>query len=98
MQADGPSTLISNFEPLGPKWEAFGWHMQRVNGNDIPAMVAAFDRAKALTEPRPRVIICDTKMGKGVDFLEERERNHFMRVEADEWAKAIDVLDAGRPV
>jgi len=72
--------------------------MQRVNGNDIPAMVAAFDRAKALTEPRPRVIICDTKMGKGVDFLEERERNHFMRVEADEWAKAIDVLDAGRPV
>ena len=97
MQADGPSTLISNFEPLGPKWEAFGWHMQRVNGNDIPAMVAAFDRAKALTEPRPRVIICDTKMGKGVDFLEERERNHFMRVEADEWAKAIDVLDAGRP-
>jgi transketolase len=96
MQADGPSTLVSNFEPLGPKWEAFGWHMQRVNGNDIPAMVAAFDRAKALTEPCPRVIICDTKMGKGVDFLEERERNHFMRVEADEWAKAIAVLDAGR--
>jgi transketolase len=97
MQADGPSTQISNFEPLGPKWEAFGWYTQRVDGNDIPAMVAAFDRAKALAEPRPRVIICDTKMGKGVSFLEERERNHFMRVEADEWAKAIAVLDAGRP-
>jgi transketolase len=96
MQADGPSTLISNFEPLGPKWEAFGWHTQRVNGNDIKALVAAFDAAKALKEARPRVIICDTKMGKGVGFLEERERNHFMRVEADEWAKAIAVLDAGR--
>ncbi|MFM9975209.1 MAG: transketolase [Beijerinckiaceae bacterium] len=96
MQADGPSTLVSNFEPLGPKWEAFGWHAQRVNGNDIPAMVAAFDIAKKLKEPRPRVIICDTKMGKGVPFLEERERNHFMRVEADEWAKAIAMLDAGR--
>jgi transketolase len=35
-------------------------------------------------------------MGKGVPFLEERERNHFMRVEADEWAKAIAMLDAGR--
>ncbi len=96
MQADGPSTLVSNFEPLGPKWEAFGWHTQRVNGNDIPALVAAFDIAKKLKEPRPRVIICDTKMGKGVPFLEERERNHFMRVEADEWAKAIAMLDAGR--
>jgi transketolase len=96
MQADGPSTLISNFEPLAPKWEAFGWYTQRVNGNDIPALVAAFDRAKSLKEARPRVIICDTKMGKGVPFLEERERNHFMRVEADEWAKAIAALDAGR--
>lgn len=97
MQADGPSTQVSNFEPLAPKFEAFGFHTQRVNGNDIPALVAAFDRARALKEPRPRAIICDTKMAKGVPFLEERERNHFLRVEADEWQKALDILDAGRP-
>jgi transketolase len=95
-QADGPSTQVLNFEPLGPKFEAFGWHVQRVNGNDIDALVQAFDRARELTEPRPRVIICDTKMAKGVPFLEERERNHFLRVEADEWQKALDALDAGR--
>jgi transketolase len=94
MQADGPSTQVSNFEPLAPKWEAFGWHTQRINGNDIPALVKAFDIARNLAEPRPRVIICDTKMAKGVPFLEERERNHFMRVDADEWSKAIAVLDA----
>jgi transketolase len=95
MQADGPSTQISNFEPLGPKWESFGWHTQRVNGNDILALVQAFDTARNLSEPRPRVIICDTKMAKGVAFLEARERNHFLRVEADEWAHALAVLDAG---
>ena len=88
---------MTAFEPLGPKFEAFGWHVQRVDGNDIPALVAAFDVAKTLKEPKPRVIICDTKMAKGVPFLEERERNHFLRVEADEWAKAIAILDAGRP-
>lgn len=96
MQADGPSTLISNFEPLGPKFEAFGWHVSRVDGNDIAAVVAAFDRARNLKEAKPRVIICDTKMAKGVPFLEERERNHFLRVEADEWAKALDILDKAR--
>lgn len=96
MQADGPSTTISNFEPLGPKFEAFGWHVQRVDGNDIPALVTAFDAARNLKEPKPRVIICDTKMAKGVPFLEERERNHFLRVEADEWAKALDFLDKAR--
>ena len=97
MQADGPSKTVSNFEPLGPKFEAFGWHVQRVDGNDIKALVAAFDAARQCGEAKPRIIICDTKMAKGVDFLEARERNHFLRVEADEWAKAVSILDAGRP-
>ena len=96
MQADGPSTQMLGFEPLLPKFEAFGWHAQRVDGNDIEALVAAFDAARALAEPRPRIIICDTKMAKGVPFLEERERSHFLRVEKEEWAQALDILDAGR--
>jgi transketolase len=97
MQADGPSTQMLGFEPLLLKFAAFGWHVQRVDGNDIDALVAAFDTARALAEPRPRIIICDTKMAKGVPFLEAREMTHFLRVEADEWAKALDILDAGKP-
>ena len=97
MQADGPSTAIAGFEPLVPKLLAFGWHVQRVDGNDIEALVAAFDTARTLAEPRPRVIVCDTRMAKGVPFLEAREMTHFLRVEADEWAQALNVLDAGRP-
>jgi transketolase len=95
-QADGPSTQVLNFEPLAPKFEAFGWHVQRVNGNDIDALVQAFDKARELSEPKPRIIICDTKMAKGVPFLEQRESNHFLRVEPDEWQKAIQILDTGR--
>jgi transketolase len=96
MQADGPSTGVLNSEPLAPKWEAFGWHAQRVDGNDIGALVRAFDVARALPEPKPRVIICDTKMAKGVPFLETRDKSHFMRVEKDEWQPAIEALGAGR--
>jgi transketolase len=36
-------------------------------------------------------------MGRGVPFLEAREKNHFMRVEAGEWQLAIEALDAARP-
>ncbi|WP_407048902.1 transketolase [Methyloraptor flagellatus] len=96
-QADGPSTKMLGFEPLAPKWEAFGWFTQRVNGNDIDAVRAAFDAAKAHPVAQPRVIIFDTKMCKGVPFLEEREITHFVRVDASEWSRAIDILDAGRP-
>ena len=95
-QADGASSGVLGFEPLAARWEAFGWDAQRVDGNDIAALQAAFDRARSLQAPKPRVLICDTLMGRGVPFLENREKTHFIRVDADEWSKALEVLDAGR--
>ncbi|CAN7590437.1 transketolase [Variovorax sp. CF079] len=92
-QADGPSGKVLGFEPLADKWTAFGWHVQRVDGNDLPAVVAAFDVARALSDAKPRVILVDTLMGKGVPFLEQREKNHFIRVDPPEWQQAIDHLD-----
>ena len=94
-QADGPSRTVLSSEPVTDKWAAFGWHAKRVDGNDIAALVAAFDAAKRHPAPQPRVIVCDTLMGKGVPFLEARDRNHFMRVDEDEWDKALDALDDG---
>ncbi|PLZ02944.1 transketolase [Burkholderia sp. WAC0059] len=96
-QADGDSRRILGFEPLEEKWRAFGWYAQRVDGNDLAALTRAFDRAASHDEPVPRVILCDTLMGKGVPFLEAREKNHFIRVEPGEWQLAIDALDAARP-
>ena len=95
-QADGPSSQMTSREPLLDRWKSFGWFAQRVNGNDIEALVAVFDRARTHPQAQPRVIICDTKMARGVGFLEEREKNHFLRVDADEWQRALDVLEHGR--
>ncbi|MDE1947788.1 MAG: transketolase [Burkholderiales bacterium] len=92
-QADGPSSKVLGFEPLADKWAAFGWHVQRVQGNDLPAVLAAFDAARDLTEAKPRVILFDTLMGKGVPFLEKREKNHFIRVDPPEWQQALQILD-----
>ena len=94
-QADGISHDVLGFEPLVDKWRAFGWHAQRVDGNDLLAVVQAFDAARAHPGGEPRVIIFDTLMGKGVPFLERREKNHFIRVEAGEWTAALAALDAG---
>jgi transketolase len=96
-QADGPSTKVLGFEPLADKWAAFGWHVQRVKGNDLPAVVDAFDAARALKDAKPRVILFDTLMGKGVPFLEQREKNHFIRVDPPEWQQALEILDQSQP-
>lgn len=93
-QADGNSNAVMAFEPVADKWSAFGWHVQRLNGNDLPAVVAAFDSARSCPQARPRVILFDTLMGKGVPFLEQREKNHFIRVDPPEWQQAIAILDA----
>ena len=96
-QADGPSTQVLGFEPLADKWAAFGWHVQRVDGNDLAAVLAAFDTARALPAPQPRVILFDTLMGKGVPFLETRDKNHFIRVDPPEWQQALAILDQTAP-
>jgi transketolase len=32
-----------------------------------------------------------------VPFLEQREKNHFIRVDPPEWQQVLDVLDATQP-
>ena len=92
VQADGPSTRVLGFEPLADKWRAFGWFVQRVDGNDIAAVKRAFDAVRTHPEPQPRIILADTRMGCGVPFLEARDKAHFIRVEPDEWKLALDLF------
>lgn len=94
-QADGHSSEVLAFEPIVDRWQAFGWFTQRVDGNDLQALVDAFDAARSHAGSQPRVIICDTKMGKGVDFLETREKTHFIRVDEHEWDLALQNLQGG---
>ena len=54
-------------------------------------------RSRTSAHRGPRVVICDTRMGCGVPFLEARERNHFLAVADDEWAEALAVLDRTEP-
>jgi transketolase len=94
LQADGPTADVLQTEPVTDKWTAFGWHARRVDGNDIAALVAAFDEVRD-HRGSPSVIICDTRIGSGVPLLESREKAHFMRVEPHEWQMARDQLEEG---
>ena len=94
-QADDKCSRVMGFEPLGQKWEAFGWHVQRVNHDmAIDELAQVFDNARHTDFRGPRVILFDSLMGKGVSFLESRESNHFLRVDPPEWQRALDELDA----
>lgn len=97
LQADGKTESVLSIEPAEEKWAACGWFTQRVDGNDVEALLAAFDAAAEQAEPHgtPSVILCDTVIGRGVPLLEAREKAHFMRIDEHEWQQCRDQLTAG---
>lgn len=95
LQADGPTAGVLRTEPVGDKWAACGWFTQRVDGNDVDALLAAFDNVTSEPVGVPSVILCDTRVGRGVPLLENREKAHFMRIDADEWQICREQLTAG---
>lgn len=69
IQIDGNTETVMPLENLKAKWEAFGWHVQEIDGHNIESIIDACSMARAIVE-KPSVIIAHTIPGKGVDFME----------------------------
>ncbi|OGZ41023.1 MAG: transketolase [Candidatus Portnoybacteria bacterium RIFCSPLOWO2_02_FULL_40_15] len=69
IQIDGFTEDVMPLEPLRAKYEAFNWHVLEIDGNNIEAVIAGVNEAKAIFE-KPVLIIAHTIPGKGVDFME----------------------------
>ena len=91
IQIDGTTDFVMPLEDLVAKWQAFGWHVLQIDGNDIEAVIKAVDEAKAISE-MPTVIIAHTIPGKGVDFMEYDFHWHGKAPDAAEAKKALHEL------
>lgn len=69
IQIDGTTEHVMPLEDLRAKWEAFGWHVMEIDGNNIEAVIDACSMARAIVE-KPVVIIAHTIPGKDVDYME----------------------------
>lgn len=86
-QLDGYTSSVLSLGNLKDKFDAFGFHAQRVNGNDVEAIFDAIAVAKQITD-RPQAIILDTTKGAGIPDIEQMMFNHSMpitRDQADRW-------------
>ncbi len=91
IQIDGPTETVMPLEDLKAKWEAFGWHVIEIDGNNIQTVIDACAQAKAITE-KPVMIIADTIPGKGVDFMEFDFHWHGKPPNHEEAKKALHEL------
>ena len=76
-QIDGPTNEVLGLGSLKAKWEAFGWDVMEMNGNDMKDVVRVLELAKTKTfKAKPIMILMQTEMGKGVDFMEGSHKWH----------------------
>lgn len=91
IQIDGPTEDVMPLEDLKAKWEAFGWHVIEIDGNNIEAVIDACGMANAINE-RPVMIIAHTIPGKGVDFMEHDFHWHGMPPNREQAKQALHEL------
>ena len=69
-QIDGPTEKVLSLGNLRAKWEAFGWEVMEMNGNDMQDVIRVLELAKSKTfKGKPIMILMQTTMGYGVDFM-----------------------------
>ncbi len=68
------STDLTFTEDRGRRFEAYSWHVQRVDGYDLEGIAAAIGAAQA--DPRPSLIICRTHIGYGSPHKQDTAEVH----------------------
>ncbi|HVX48380.1 MAG TPA: transketolase [Candidatus Saccharimonadales bacterium] len=91
IQIDGPTEQVMPLEDLKAKWQAFGWHVLEVNGNNIEAFIDACAMGRAV-ENQPVMIIAHTIPGMGVDFMENDFAWHGKPPDHEQAVKALHEL------
>jgi transketolase len=91
IQIDGTTEDVMPLEDLKGKWEAFGWHVQEIDGHNIESIIDAASMARAITN-QPSIIITHTIPGKGVDFMEYDYHWHGMPPNSEQAKEALRKL------
>ncbi len=92
-QIDGPVDKVISLGNLKAKWLAFGWEVLETNGNEMEKLLTTLAEAKAKTENgKPVVILMQTEMGMGVDFMMGTHKWHGKAPNEEEFSRAMAQL------
>ncbi len=91
LQLDGTNQAIMNIEPIGAKWNAFGWHVIDIDGHNFNEILSALEEARNI-KGQPTAIIAHTIKGKGVSFMENNVDFHGKAPNPEETKKALEEL------
>lgn len=91
IQADGATAEVMGVEPVVERFSAFGFDAQRVDGHDHAELVKALPDDPPPGD-RPKAVVLETILGKGVPTFEKSHKVHYLRLGASAWTEAIAEL------
>ena len=92
-QLDGMTEDISGIANFAEKFAAFGWHVQQINGHDVPAIAGAIETALSVKD-KPSCIVLDTIKGHGCTIAETVADNHSISFKPEVMNEAIEAARA----
>lgn len=93
LQLDGTCEEIMPPIDLAKKFEAFGFEVWRIDGNDMEQVVRALDETMAANNGLPKCIIGKTVKGKGVSYMENQCSWHGTAPNDEQYRQAMAELD-----
>ena len=92
-QIDGPTTKVMDLGNLRAKWEAFGWQVHEMDGNNLDEVIKTLSQVKEhCFKGKPQIILMHTVMGKGVDFMEGTHKWHGVAPDDAQLAIALSQI------
>ena len=93
-QIDGPTDTVMDLGDMRAKYEAFGWKVIELNGNDMQQVVDALNEArKGARQGKPQLLLAHTEMGMGVDFMMGTHKWHGTPPKDEQAANALSQLE-----
>ena len=94
-QIDGPTDQVMDNRDLGKKYEAFGWTVLHMDGNNLQKILDTLNKAKEEAQKTggPVAIMAKTEMGAGVDFMMGSHHWHGIAPNDEQLQKALSQLE-----
>ena len=91
LQISGTTEAVMSIEPLADKWQAFGWNVVEINGNDVQEIYDALSSVPKVPG-KPTLVLANTIKGKGVSFIENQAGWHHRVPTPEEYEQALQEL------
>jgi transketolase len=93
LQISGKTEDVMSLEPMRERWEAFGWEVIDMEGNNVKDIIETFDNIDYNNE-KPKLIIAHTTKGNGISFMEKLAKWHHGVPNEEQYKLAVSEIEA----